>query len=249
MKLEAVVEARILNNVLRAVQTVSDDCLLKFGPDVLGIRVVDASNALMIDLEMPNGVFEQYDADEGVLAIDVSTMFAKTNTFTADTDVRLVWDEFSKKINLSGDGAKWGIRVIDPTTVRKSPNMPNLEVPLNVYISADRFRRMVKKAGVVNDYILIGFGAPEGETEETFYVASESESDDFREDVFGKDITIKSSAIVETMYTLDMLEPVTKTFDGEVSIQLGQDLPIVIDFVMDGVPVTFLLAPRIEKGG
>jgi DNA polymerase III sliding clamp (beta) subunit (PCNA family) len=247
MKFEAVIEARILNGVLRAVQAVSEDCVIAISSDRVSIRVVDASNAMAIDVNIPPIAFTVYDADEGKIAVDVDALFAKTNTFAADVDVRLVWDDFSKKINISGDGAKWGTRTIDVHTVRKPPNMPNMELPLNVQIDAERFKRMVKKAGTISDHVTIGFGTAEGETTEAFYVSSVTETDDFREDVFGKDITIEASAVLDTLYSLDMLAMIAKTMEGDVRIRLGRDLPAIFDFDLGSVPITFLLAPRIEK--
>lgn len=247
MKLEAVIEARILNGVLKAVQAVSEDCVINFSHDNVSIRVVDASNAMAIDAEMPDSVFTLYDADEGKIGADVDALFAKTNTYTADVDVRLVWDDFQHKINISGEGAKWGVRSIDPNTVRKPPNMPNLDLPLDVQIDAERFRRMVKRAGMISDHITIGYGIAEGETTEAFYVSSLTETDDFREDVFGKDIIIESSAILDTLYSMDMLAMIAKNLEGMVNIRLGRDLPVIFDFDLAGVPITYLIAPRIEK--
>ena len=247
MKLEAAIEARILNGVLKAVLAVSADCVLDITPGVLSIRVVDASNAMMIAVEMQSDVFTLYDVDEGKIGVDVDALYAKTNTYTADVDVSLVWDDFGKKINISGEGAKWGVRAIDPNTIRKPPNMPTMDMPLNVQIDAERFRRMVKRAGMVSDHVTIGFGPAEENAEETFYVTALGDTDDFREDVFGKDITIEKSATLETLYSYDMLMDVAKNLEGNVSISLGRDLPVIFDFEMGDVPLTFLLAPRIEK--
>ena len=249
MKLEAVIEARILNGVLKAVLAVSDDCVLDIAQDALRIRVVDASNAMAIAVEMPRDVFVLYDVDEGQIAVDVGALFAKTNTYTADVDVHLVWDDFMHKINISGEGAKWGVRAIDPTTVRKPPNMPSMDMPLDVQIDAERFRRMVKRAGMVSDHVTIGFGPAEEGAEETFYISSLGETDDFREDVFGKDITIEKSAALDTLYSVDMLMDIAKNLEGDVRVTLGRDLPAIFEFDLVDVPITFLLAPRIEKTG
>jgi len=233
--------------VLKAVQAVSEDCAINFSYDNVSIRVVDASNAMAIDVEMPSSVFTLYDADEGVIGLGVDALFAKTNTYAVDVDVRLVWDDFSKKINISGEGAKWGVRAIDANTIRKPPTIANMDMPLDVKIDGERFRRMVKKAGMISDHITIGYGIAEGETTEAFYVSSLTETDDFREDVFGKDITIEKSAILDTLYSMDMLAMIAKNLEGMVQIRLGRDLPAIFYFELGDVPITYLLAPRIEK--
>jgi len=247
MKLAAEIEARILNGVLKAVQSVSNDCILNISQDMLIIRVIDASNAMMINVEMPSAAFALYDADEGEIGVDVVALFGKTNTYSTGVTVRVVWDDFNHKINISGEGAKWGVRTIDTETIHKPPNMPSMEMPLNAQIDSERFKRMVKRAGMVSDHVNIGFGPAEEGDEETFYVSSLGEMDDFREDVLGKDVTIEQSACLETLYSFDMLSDITKNLEGLVRIRLGRDLPAIFEFELGDVPITFLLAPRIEK--
>lgn len=247
MKFEVVIEAHVLNGVLRAVQAVSEDCILDISPDALVIRVVDASNAMAVSVNMTPDVFTLYDADEGRIAIDVVALYAKTNTYSADADVRLVWDDFQHNINISGDGAKWGVRSIDPTTVRKPPGMPTMELPLDSTIDSDRFKRMIKRAGMVSDHVSIGFGLAEDEEQEAFYISSLGKTESFREDVFGKDITYETTAVVESLYSGDMLAAIAKNFVGTVHVRLGRDLPVIFDYWLDSVPITFLLAPRMEK--
>ena len=100
---------------------------------------------------------------------------------------------------------------------------------------------------MVSDHITIGYGPAEGETTEAFYVSSHGDTDDFREDVFGKDVTIEKTAILDTLYSMDMLMMIAKNLEGIVQISLGRDLPAMFDYDMAGVPITYLLAPRIEK--
>lgn len=248
MKFEATIEARMLNAVLKAVHVVSYDCVFNISPDGLSIRVVDPSNAMMIAVDIPNDVFSKYDASEGKIGVNVDALLLKTNTYAADTAVTLVWDEYQKRINLSGDGAKWGVRSIDAETVRKPPSIPNLDLPLEVEIEAERFKRMIKRAGTVSEYVVIGFGTAEGETEETFFVSAEGDIDNFREDVSNKspDIVIESPAVIETLYSLNMLSDIAKNLEGRVEIRLGRDMPATFDFDMLTGSATFLLAPRIE---
>jgi len=245
MKLEAVIEARTLNAVLKAVQSVSRECALGVWSDGLHTRAVDPSIATMVDVEIPASAFLEYSADEGTIGINVDALAGKTNTFSAGDEVSIVWDDINKKINISCDGAKWGVRAIDANTVRKPPEMPNLDLPLNVEIDAERFKRMLKRAGMVSEYITIGFDADKL-SEDTFYISAIGEIDDFREDVSGADITINAAAPLETLYTYEMMSSLAKNFSGLVRIRLGRDLPIVFDLNI-GVPVTFLLAPRLER--
>lgn len=247
MKFEAMLEARTLNRLLKAVHTVSDECVLEISPYKVSIRVVDPSNAMMVVVDIPSEVFSKYDVSEGEIGIDVDALLLKTNTYAADVDVSLVWDEYNRKINLSGDGAKWGVRSINVKDVRKPPGIPNLELPLEVDINAERFKRMLKRAGMVSEHVLVGFGPADEGAEETFYVSAMGDTDDFREDVTGEDITINTPAVLETLYSVDMLSDIAKNFEGLVHIHAGRDLPATFEFDLGDVPVTFLLAPRIER--
>ncbi len=139
-------------------------------------------------------------------------------------------------------GAKWSVRSIDIASISKPPTIPSLDMPLGIQIDAERFRRMVKRSGMVSDHVTIGFGSAEDGADETFYVSARGDTDDFREDVPGADITIEKSATLDTLYSLDLLSDIAKNLVGNVHIQLGRDLPAMFDFELGDVPITYIIA-------
>ncbi|MCD6163141.1 MAG: hypothetical protein J7K40_12110 [candidate division Zixibacteria bacterium] len=242
MKLDFSLPARQLNAVLKALWAVGNECVLQVSDRGIKIRMIDPSNAAMVVVDMAPATFISFDGEEGDIGIDIREVMEKTVTFDADTVLKASFDEYNKRLVVEGEGARYGIKTIALSSVRKVPDIPDLDLPLEVEIDANRFRQMTKRAGLVSDHITIGHNA-----EEEFFVSSESDMNNFRQGTIDHPITIIYKSDIATLYSLDMLEPMAKIISDTVNIRIGRDLPIIMSFVLENVDVTYLLAPRIEK--
>jgi len=243
MKLEFTISASKLNAVLKAVLAVTIDCLMSFDKDGIRIRMIDPSNAAMIDLNMPSGIaFETFDAEEGDIAVDARQVLEKTTTFDNDTVLTVSFDAHTKKIKVVGDGARYGISTMPTTSVRKVPTIPDLDLPLEVEMDASRFKQMIKRAGLVSDHILVGYTDADA-----FFVAAEGDTDNFQQNTVDQPCKMIYKTVLETLYSLEMIDPMAKIATGPVNIRLGGNLPLTMSFVLEDVDIMYLLAPRIEK--
>jgi len=242
MKLDFSLPARQLNAVLKALWAVGDECVLQVSDRGIKIRMIDPSNAAMVVVDMAPATFASFEGEEGDVGIDIREVMEKTVTFDAETVLKASFDGYNNRLVVEGEGARYGIRTIDVSATRKVPNIPNLDLPLEVEIDADRFRQMIKRAGLVSDHITIGYNA-----EEEFFVSSESDMNNFQQGTLDHPVKIIYKSDIATLYSLDMLEPMAKIASDVVDIRMGRDLPIIMSFVLESVDVTYLLAPRIEK--
>jgi DNA polymerase III sliding clamp (beta) subunit (PCNA family) len=172
MKLEFSISARKINGIMKAIRAVGDDCVLNISDAGIKIRMIDPSNAAMVVVDMAPGSFDAFDADEGDIALDTREVLEKTSTFDDDTVLKISWDGYNKRLIVEGEGAKYGIYTIAPSATRKVPTIPNLDLPLEIEIDAARLRKMIKRAGLVSDHIMMGY-TPELE----FFVSSEGALD------------------------------------------------------------------------
>lgn len=242
MKLEFTLAAAKLNAVLKAVLAVNTDCVLAVSDSGITIRMIDPSNAAMIAVDMAPPSFDTFDAEEGDIAVDTREILEKTTTFDPATVLTVSFDNHNKKIIVTGEGARYGIATMPISAVRKVPNIPNLDLPVEVEVDAAQFRKMVKRAGLVSDHIMIGYS-----TADEFFVSAEGDTNNFKQDTLQNPCKIIYKSELETLYSLDMIEPMVKIATGLMNIRLGRDLPMIMVFDLEGVEITFLLAPRIEK--
>jgi DNA polymerase III sliding clamp (beta) subunit (PCNA family) len=227
---------------MKAIRAVGDDCVLNISDAGIKIRMIDPSNAAMVVVDMAPGSFDAFDADEGDIALDTREVLEKTSTFDDDTVLKISWDGYNKRLIVEGEGAKYGIYTIAPSATRKVPTIPNLDLPLEVEIDAARLRKMIKRAGLVSDHIMMGY-TPELE----FFVSSEGDLNNFEQGTLENPVKIIYKQDLTTLYSLDMLEPMAKIANELVNIRLGRDLPLIMLFALEDVDITYLLAPRIEK--
>ena len=85
---------------------------------------------------------------------------------------------------------------------------------------------------------------------ETFFMAAEGDSDKVRLDLTGDELINLKSADVSSLYSLEYLVDMSKGIGaaGEVVINLGRDLPVVLDFESSkDCSVVYILAPRIDS--
>lgn len=242
MKLDTTISTRVLIAVLKAVSAVTDECTLQCSHEGISISMIDASNAAMVVIDMPPAIFGTFEAEEGQIGLDTREVLVKASTFDDDTILSMSFDDYNKRIVIAGEGARYGIRTMPVASLRKTPNLPNLDLPLEVEIGADRFRQMIKRSGLVSDHIMIGYN--DGLS---FFVSSEGDMDNFEQGTLDHPIKIIYKSDLVTLYSIDMLEPMAKMTTEIVNLRLGRDLPLVMLFDLEGVAVTYLLAPRIEK--
>jgi proliferating cell nuclear antigen len=177
------------------------------------------------------------------LGIDLRRLIELIGMAGKDDTIKLDLDEHTHKLRISMGGLEYTMALIDPVSMRKSPNVPELDLPAEIKVSSNKFKQMVKAAGMVGDNMTIGID------EETVYMEAKGDSDAVRLDITEGDLVSLKSAHVSGTYSLDYLNDMSKGIGAasEMTINLGRDLPMVIDFSpYPRCDVIYLLAPRIE---
>lgn len=242
MKLEFSLPTNKLTAIMKAISAVADECVMNVADTGIKIRMIDPSNAAMIVVDMSPSSFDSYEAEEGMIAVDVREVLEKIATFDADTVLKISFDEYNKKLVVEAEGAHYGIYTVAPSATRKVPQIPNLDLPLEVELDAARLRMMIKRAGLVSDHLMLGYSA-----EKEFFVSAQGDLNDFEQGTLENPIKTVHKSELTTLYSLDMLEPMVKIASDLVNLRMGRDLPLIMLFAILDVDVTYLLAPRIEK--
>lgn len=240
---DILIRTEAIVSTVRAMGAMIDEAAFVITPDGIAVRAVDPANASMVALDIPKDVFTKYDATEGQLGIDLARFLEILGMAKKGEDVRLELDPDTHRLDISMSGLSYTLSLLDPSTLRKSPQLPELDLPAEIIILSTEFKRMVKAAGMVGDSMSVGVQG------ETFFMEAEGNGDSVRIDMSGSElIKIRPADVVGT-YSLDYMDGISKGIgsSGEVIISIGRDLPIVIDFVpYAGCSMTYVLAPRID---
>ena len=244
---KAIVSADTLRDTLDSVSVLVDECKIHLNDDGLEIRAVDPANVGMVDLTLSADAFESYEADGGLIGVDLSRLEDIAGMADAGQLVQLELDEETRKLHIQIEGLEYTLALIDPDSIRQEPDLPDLDLPAQVVVEGADIDRAVRAADMVSDHIALGVDA---ETE-LFYVDAEGDTDDVHLELEREDLIDLEAGDARSLFSLDYLKDMNKALpkDAEVTLELGEEFPVKIhfDFAEGLGHATFMLAPRIQS--
>ena len=244
---KAIVSAETLRGALDSVSVLVDECKINLNEDGLAIRAVDPANVGMVDLTLELEAFESYETDGGVIGVNLARLEDFVGMADSDQLVQLELDEETRKLHVRIDGLEGTLALIDPESIRKEPDIPDLDLPATIVVEGRDIDRAVKAADMVSDHIALGVDPDE----EVFYVDAEGDTDDVHLELTREDLIDLVAGEARSLFSLDYLKDMNKAIpkDAEVEIELGQEFPVKLHFdIAEGQgQVTYMLAPRIQS--
>ncbi|MFC6837112.1 DNA polymerase sliding clamp [Halomarina ordinaria] len=244
---KAIVSSGTLRAALDSVSVLVDECKIRLEEDELTIRAVDPANVGMVDLSLSAAAFESYEADGGVIGVNLTRLEDIAKMADADQLVQFELDEETRKLHIQIEGLEYTLALIDPDSIRQEPDLPDLDLPATVVVEGRDIDRAVKAADMVSDHIALGVDVDE----EVFYVDAEGDTDDVHFELDREDLIDLSAGEARSLFSLDYLKEMNKALpkDGEITIELGQEFPVKLHLeIAEGQgQVTYMLAPRIQS--
>jgi proliferating cell nuclear antigen len=244
---EAIVSAETLRGALDSVSVLVDECKINLNEDGLAIRAVDPANVGMVDLTLAVEAFESYETDGGVIGVNLARLEDFVGMADSDQLVQLELDEETRKLHVRIDGLEGTLALIDPESIRKEPDIPDLDLPATIVVEGRDIDRAVKAADMVSDHIALGVDPDR----ELFYVDAEGDTDDVHLELNREDLIDLVAGEARSLFSLDYLKDMNRAIpkDAEVEIELGEEFPVKLHFdIAEGKGnVTYMLAPRIQS--
>jgi proliferating cell nuclear antigen len=244
---KAIVSADTLRTALDSVSVLVDECKIRLTEDGLAIKAVDPASVGMVDLELSADAFESYEADGGVIGVNLSRLEDIVGMAESGQLVHLDLDEETRKLQISIDGLEYTAALIDPDSIREEPEIPDLDLPARIVVEGRDINRAVTAADMVSDHVALGV-----DTEaEHFYVDAEGDTDDVHLELDREDLIDLTVGDAHSLFSLDYLKDMNRAIprDGEVTVELGEEFPVKMHFeIAEGQGmVTYMLAPRIQS--
>jgi len=243
----AIVRADTLQATLDSIGVLVDECKIHLTEDGLEIRAVDPANVGMVDLSLDVEAFESYEADGGLIGVNLVRLQDIAGMASGDDLVHLDLDEETRKLHISIDGLEYTLALIDPESIREEPDLPDLDLSATIVIEGRDIARAVTAADMVSDHIELGVE----ESDELFYVAAEGDTDDVHLELGQDDLIDLTAGPASSLFSLDYLQDMNKAIpkDTEVTMELGEEFPVKLhfDFAEGDGTVTYMLAPRIQN--
>jgi proliferating cell nuclear antigen len=247
----AIVSAATLRDSLDAVSVLVEECKIRLNDDGLAIRAVDPANVGMVDLHLEAAAFESYEADGGVIGVNLKRLEEIAKMANADDLVHLELNEETRKLHIQIDTAdsqlSYTLALIDPDSIRKEPDIPDLDLPAGIVLEGAQLDRGIKAADMVSDHISLRVD----EDDETFHIEAEGDTDDVDLTLTKADLISLSAGPASSLFSLDYLKDMNKAIpkDAEVTVELGEEFPVKLHYgIAEGQgQVTYMLAPRIQS--
>ena len=244
---KAIVRAERLQSTLDSVGVLVDECKIHLDDGGIEIRAVDPANVGMVDLSLDASAFESYEADGGLIGVNLVRLQDIAGMADSGQLVELELDEETRKLHISIDGLEYTLALIDPESIREEPDLPDLDLSSTIVIEGRDIDRAVTAADMVSDHIELGVD----ETDEVFYVEAEGDTDDVHLELDAEDLIDLVAGNASSLVSLDYLQDMNKAIpkDAEVTMELGEEFPVKLHFdIAEGEgEVTYMLAPRIQS--
>lgn len=242
---KALIGAEKLKDSIESISTLVDEARFRITPEGLSVKAVDPANVAMVSFELSKDAFDSFEATEGELGIDLTKLTGVMEMADKSDIIELELDEASHKLIVRMRGLAYTMSLLDPSSIRKEPKVPNLDLPAHIVIRGEDIKRAVKAAEKVSDYMSMGVRG------DIFFMEAEGDTDKVLVELGKEQLIDLQATDAKSLFSLDYLSDMSKILgkSGEVSIDLGKDFPLKIRIkIAEGHgEVSYMLAPRVES--
>ena len=241
----AKIRSDTLKGIVDVVSTLVDEAKFNINPDGFSLKAVDPAHVAMVDLEIGKEAFEEFEAEESELGIDLDKIKEVLRLARSGDIIDMEQDEERNRLILIVGNVSRRMNLVD-TTGMSDPKVPNLDLPANISVKAEELQRGIRAAESVSDHIALT------SDNDGFEMFSEGDTDSVSLKLEkGELISHQVDEPVRSLFPLDYFSNMIKAIPSgtAVRIALGSDYPVKMHFSIadDAGNVTYLLAPRIES--
>jgi proliferating cell nuclear antigen len=242
---KATIDADILKSSIETLSVLVDEARFRISTEGLSVRAVDPANVAMVSFELTASAFDDFAADDCEIGMDLTKINDILGVAEKNEKATLELDELSQRMSIHIGGFSYTLSLLDPSTIRAEPRIPQLELPAEVVLNGKELQKAVKAAEKISDHMSLGVD------EDIFYMEAEGDTDKVRLEMPREQLIDLKSGEARSLFSLDYLSDIVKpaSKSNEVTLELGRDYPIRISFtIAEGAgKISYLLAPRIES--
>lgn len=244
------ININIFKEFISNLMIVADEVILNINDNGFVSKAIDISNVAMISIELEKEIFDFYElkSEKFSVGIDLLKIYEVINEYKNDDQIYLEINNKTNKINIKFNNISYSTSLLDTSTIRMEPNMPNINYFEKVLVNGLEFKKAVKIADRINDYLVIEL------ENKNLYIKSKNETDQISLCINSKSINQNNSnynKTVSSIYSTDYLLNLTKTLGKieNIILSIDQDYPLFITFNIYNKygSVFYFLAPRIES--
>ncbi|WP_297474840.1 DNA polymerase sliding clamp [Thermococcus sp.] len=239
--------AKDFADLIATASNLIDEAAFKVTEEGISMRAMDPSRVVLIDLNLPEGIFSKYEVEEeetiGVNMDHFKKVLKRGKS--KDTLILRKGDDNFLEITFEGT-AKRTFRLPLIEVEELELDLPELPFTAKVVLLGEVLKEAVKDASLVSD--AMKFIATENE----FVMKAEGETNEVEikltledEGLLDLEVEEETKSAYGISYLADMLKGIGKA--DEVTIRFGNEMPLQMEYyIRDEGRLVFLLAPRVE---
>lgn len=239
---EGIIDSATFEAALDALQCSMAEARFEFAEDGLVAHGVDPGDVFMSEVELPADVWESYEATGFNCGIRLEKL---ENMVTGDGLVELSWDRDTHKLYIQSGPIEGHVGVMEPDEVRTQ--RPDEDVWNNADAEWTMPISDLKTAlGATNP---VGSDVAEFELSDEFFgILKSGDTDSVRAEFEEAEIE-ELDGPVHVLQSQDYLGNVKSTVPkgAELRMLTATEWPLVMEYDIEGVSVTFVQAPRLPK--
>ena len=241
----AKVKSDVLKGIIDVTSPLVNEVKLNINANGISLRAVDPAHVALVDLNIKKDAFEEYNAKNMELGIDMDKLASIMRLSSSGDIVEINYDEDSNRLILKIGNLTRRMGLID-TAGMPDPKMPNLDLPGKVVLKASELTQGVRASESVSDHLALTLDKND------FELYAEGDTDTVNLKLPKKLLMdLKTNSKCKSLFSIDYFSNMIKPVHGEnpVTIMIGNDNPIKVEFDIADKKgrVTYLLAPRIES--
>ncbi|WP_224270236.1 DNA polymerase sliding clamp [Haloprofundus salinisoli] len=244
---EAVVSADTLSKTLDPIGVLVDECKIRLDEDGLRISAMDPATVGVVELHLEASAFESYEADSGVVGVDVERLDGVVGMADADQLVHLELDAETRQLLIRIGGLEYTLALVDPNAVRQEPDLDSMELPASAVVEGRQFGRAIRAAEMVSNHVAVGVD----ESKEQLYIDAEGDVDTVHYELTSEDLVGLRPGPAHSLFSLDYLADMNRVVPGDaaVTLELGEEFPMRLsyEFAEGNGAMLYFLAPRIQS--
>ncbi|MGB9987270.1 hypothetical protein [Salarchaeum japonicum] len=242
----AVVRADALRTVVATARSLVSECRLRLDSDGLLVAATDPATVASVRARLDTAGFEQYDASETTVGVNLARLADVLALGDPDDLVSLTVDDSRGLLHVEHADLHYTLALIDPDAIRAPPDPEKLDFEHAGGLTLDsRFlSRVVDASEMVSDHVTLELdderfrSVADGDTDTAVLAHDAADAHEFDPG--------EASAI----YSLSYLDEIVSVLPGApVSLALGDDLPVELDYEFDDGhgAAEFVLSPRLRR--
>ena len=245
--LSVIIRADRFAKMLEITRSAADEAVLRFGRDGIDVTLVDPANVYMLRQSVEAPAFEHVGDGQFPAGVDLAAWADYISKADGDELIKLDFDAETRRVNVEYGPFERSFALIDPDSIRREPDMPDLDRPNQMQLEAGLLSDVIDVSGMVSDHLEIE-GDPD---EECVRIVAEGHSDTntatLDEELQSADVAEHASSI----FSLDYLEEMVGVIpsDAVVSVTWAEEFPVTFEWEhADGdASVEQTMAPRIQS--